>query len=384
MSPSTQNQNYDVIVVGGGVVGVSLAYHLVCEGAKTLLIDRQDVGRATAAGAGILSPPVSNNRSEIWFDLAIRAFDYYPALIDQLRADQDGETSYAVCGQLTVAVAEAELPEFSRTEEIVFERQRQRGTPSPDDLRLVTPDVAKTLLPPLAYVKRAIYYRHAARVNGRLLAQALQQAAEHRGLTMKQANVERLALDGYLVDGVIVEGNLIRGGMVAIAGGAWSNQFAAQLLLDIPVQPQRGQIIHFQVHDTETRDWPILKSRQGYYLVCWPGGRIVMGATREMDSGYAPYPTAAGIRKVLEELTWALPGLKQAELKEIRVGLRPKSKDSLPLLGQVPGVDNLYIATGHGSTGLQIGPYSAKLVADKMMNRQVAMDLTPFDVRRFM
>ena len=236
----------------------------------------------------------------------------------------------------------------------------------------------------MAPIKRATYHRQAARVDGRLLAQALRQAAAHRGLTIRQANVERLLLEGYLVDGVIADGETFRARTVAIAGGAWSNQFAEQLMIHIPVEPQRGQIIHLHLPGVETATWPIISSRQGYYLVCWPGGRIVVGATRETGSGFKPYTTVAGIHEVLGEALWVAPGLAEAEIKEIRIGLRPLTQDRLPVLGPTPGVDNLFLATGHGATGLQLGPYSGKLIADLMLGQPLESDISAFDVRRFL
>lgn len=375
---------FDAIVIGGGIVGAALAYHLVRGGAKTLLFDREDEGRATTAGAGILAPELSGNRSEAWFALAVAANAYYPPLIEQLQAEGGGETGYARCGSLMVAVAAEELADFNRTAQLIFERQKQRGRPAPEALHSISAAEAGERFPPLAPIQRALYYHDAARVDGQLLAGALRRAAEKQyGLVVKKAGVARLLLDGYLVDGVLAESEAYKAGAVVIAGGAWSNAFAAQLLLHIPVEPQRGQIAHLHLPGVETEAWPIIDSRDGYYLVCWPGGRVVVGATRETGSGFEPRQTVAGVRRLLNEVMWVAPGLALAEIKEFRVGLRPLTPDRLPVLGHVPGVDNLYLATGHGATGLQLGPYSGKLIADLMLGRPVETDLSAFDVRRF-
>src|SRR5262245_59049852 len=100
---------YDAIVIGGGVVGNATAYHLVSRGAKTLLIDRHDQGRATDAGAGILSPETSASEADTWFNFAVEAVNYYPILLEQLQNEGAGETGYARCGMLTVAVSEDEV-----------------------------------------------------------------------------------------------------------------------------------------------------------------------------------------------------------------------------------------------------------------------------------
>ena len=114
---------YDAIVVGGGIVGMATAYHLVCAGAKTLLIDRGDRGRATDAGAGILSPETNSRDPDAWFQFAVAAVDYYPTLVQRLQEEQSGDTGYARCGQLVVAVSEDEFAPFERARQLIVDRQ---------------------------------------------------------------------------------------------------------------------------------------------------------------------------------------------------------------------------------------------------------------------
>jgi D-amino-acid dehydrogenase len=383
----------DSIVIGGGIVGAATAYHLVRQGAKTLLLDRHDPGRATDAGAGILAPEASDAKSEAWFDFAVEAVGYYPTLIEQLQQEQEGDTGYAGCGRLTIAVSKDELERFEAARELIFARQKRRGLPKPDDLHDLASDEAQRLFPPLAPVLGAIYYRRAARVDGRLLAQALCRAAERQGLSIKQADVERLIvqparLEGAnlkkrAVTGVVVDGESIEAGNVVIAGGAWSHAFGEQLGLPLPVEPQRGQIIHLHLPDTDTTTWPMISAFRGHYMVPWPDQRVVVGATREDETGFQPYPTAAGIQEVLSEALRVAPGLAQARLQEIRVGLRPQTVDRLPILGPVPNIEHIYLATGHGPTGLQLGPYSGKLIADMISGQRLETDISSFEVARF-
>ena len=116
----------------------------------------------------------------------------------------------------------------------------------------------------------------------------------------------------------------------------------------------------------------------------WPGGRVAVGATRETNSGYAAYATVSGVREVLHEALRLAPGLSDAAIDDIRVGLRPYTSDHLPLLGAVPGVNGIYLATGHGPTGLTLGPFSAKLVVEQALEQPLAWDLAPFSVARFL
>jgi glycine/D-amino acid oxidase-like deaminating enzyme len=374
---------YDAIVVGGGVVGMSTAYHLLRGGAKTLVIDRADQGRATDAGAGILSPETNSRDPDAWFDFAVEAVAYYPALLQALQADDAGDTGYAQCGQMIVAVSEDEHEAFERAKRLIFSRQRQRGTPSAEDLHEASASAARTLFPGLAPVYGAIYHRRAARVDGRLLNQALRRAAVRRGLVIRQGGVERLIIQNHAITGVLVEGETLSAGKVVIAGGAWSQAFGVQLGIEIPVAPQRGQIIHLGLSHTDTAAWPMISAFHGHYMVPWPDQRVVVGATRETGSGFRPYATAAGVREVLSEALRVAPGLAAAEIRDIRVGLRPYSADTMPVLGPVPGVRDISLATGHGPTGLTLGPYSGKVVADTILGTQPPVDLSAFYVTRF-
>ena len=125
---------YDAIVIGGGVVGISAAYHLVCDGAKTLLVDRRDAGRATDAGAGILSPATNTRDPDPWLRLAAFASVYYPQLVDNLQVEQDGDTGFATCGMMLVAVSYDEIESFAIARQHIFNRRDQRGEPAEEDL----------------------------------------------------------------------------------------------------------------------------------------------------------------------------------------------------------------------------------------------------------
>jgi D-amino-acid dehydrogenase len=370
---------YDAIVVGGGVVGASAAYHLVREGARTLLLDRRDRGRATDAGAGILLPATDPEARDPIERFEARAAAYYPLLIGCLRSDDAGDTGYSVCGSLTVAVDEDELAHLDQIRTGLRRWRATRGGGCAE----VRPDQARALFPPLAQVRGAIHCAGGARVDGRLLAGALVQAARARGLEVREASVDRLVVEQSVAIGVLAAGERIAGGHVVIAAGAWSQELGRRLGIAIPVEPQRGQIIHLALPDVDTSAWPIVLPFRRHYLVPWDDGRVVVGATRETGSGFRPQTSAAGVLEVLAEALRVAPGLGQAEIREIRVGLRPASPDGLPILGPVPGVANLHLATGHGPVGLQLGPYSGKVVADTIAHGAAAIDLGPFSLPRF-
>ncbi len=169
---------------------------------------------------------------------------------------------------------------------------------------------------------------------------------------------------------------------VVIVGGAWTARVAEQLGVQLPVGPVRGQIIHMGVAGHDTGAWPIVQPVYGYYMVPWADHRVAVGATVE-DAGFAAAVTAGGVYEVLRETLRVMPGLADATLGEVRVGLRPVSVDDSPILGAVPGVANMFVATGHGANGLLLGPVSGALVADVVCGRDPALDIAPFSAARF-
>lgn len=373
---------YDVIVIGGGIVGTATAYHLTRGGAKTLLIDRQDPGRATDAGAGILSAETYSGESEAWFAFALAAADDYPQLIAAIEPYANDDLGYGPCPKATVAVGADEIEGFEKAKRAVLERQRRGGRPTADELREVTPAAMREIFPALAEVRGALYFGKSARVDGRRLTAAMLRAGRAHGLVERQGRVEQLAVRNGVAAGVVADGETVGANAVVIAGGAWSSQFEQQLGARIPVEPQRGQLVHLRVTDHDTSSWPIVECFRGHYLVPWPGGHVVAGATRETGAGFATTPTAGGLTEVLGEAFRLVPCLRQAEVVEVRVGLRPLSADRMPLLGPVPAIRGAMLATGHGSTGLQLGPYSGKVTADLLLGAP-SFDLTPFSVDRF-
>jgi D-amino-acid dehydrogenase len=374
---------YDCIVVGGGIVGTSTAYHLVRAGVDTLLVDRRDDGRATTAGAGIVSPATSGHGyPDAWFAFGAAAASYYERLDARLREAVDDETGYAPCDLLTVAVDEDELAPFEAKLDDVRERQRRLGTPAEGTLEPLTPDEATAAHPALGDVRRAFRYTDAARLDGEAFTDALRRAATAHGLHLERADAETIRIEDGAVTGVVTDAATHEATNVVVAGGAWSAAFGAQLGVEIPVEPRRGQLVHLDA-GTATADWPIVTAFHDHYLVPWGDGRVVAGATREAGSGLDPRRTAAGVRDVLDEALRVAPDLGDATLVETRVGLRPISADRLPVLGPVPDVDGAYLATGHGATGLTLGPYSGKVVAEAVRGASPSSDLTPFGVRRF-
>src|SRR5262249_20194231 len=189
------------------------------------------------------------------------------------------------------------------------------------------------------------------------------------------------------VETVAVEDERLPTAAVVLASGAWSAALGEGLGVALPVFPQRGQILHLELADVDTGRWPIVVGSHSHYLLTFPPQRVVAGATREDESGFDVRMTGGGVHEALGEALRLAPGLADATLREVRVGLRPASPDGLPILGRLPGWENVYVATGHGPSGLQLGPYSGLLVAGLALGDSAPppdqLDLTPFAPERF-
>ncbi len=371
----------EIVVIGGGIVGQGAAYELASAGVSVTLIDRADDGQATAAGAGILSPGTGALGAGPLRPLAAAALAFYPDLIARLAEDGERETGFAICGGLFVATSEEEAERLPERLAAIEER-RASGMANIGDVTMLDGAAARKLFPPLADVPGAIGLSGIGRVDGRLMRDALRRAATKRGATIIRGNAEIVRVGGRAT-GVRVDGRTIAADAIVVAGGAWTAALGAALGVTLPLYPQRGQILHLDVPGTTTSAWPVILGFGSQYLLAFPEHRVVAGATREHESGYDYRMTAGGVHEVLGEALRVAPGLATATVAEIRIGLRPTSPDGLPVLGRVPGYDNVFVATGHGASGLQLGPHSGATVARMAQGHAADLDLAAFAAERF-
>jgi D-amino-acid dehydrogenase len=359
-----------VVVVGSGIAGAGAAYHLARRGAGVVVVDDARPGVATAAGAGIVSPWAGAD--EALFTFAGAAAGYYPDLVAALAEDTDEPTSYAVVGGLVVGRDEGALREVHRRV-----AARAAGHPAAGEVSLLEPAQARALFPPLHPGLAAVHVSGGARVDGRRVRASLLDAARRRGAELRTGTA---ALTGA---GVRVDGEQVEADAVIVAAGAWSGELLAPLGVGLPVAPQRGQITHLGV-GADTARWPVLSPLgSGHYLLAFPGGRVVAGATRETGSGFDHRVTAAGQLEVLEQALAVAPGLRDATLLETRVGFRPATPDGLPVLGRLPGHPEIVLATGFGPTGLTLAPLAGALVAEVVLGEEPRIDLAPYRPDRF-
>jgi glycine/D-amino acid oxidase-like deaminating enzyme len=362
-----------LIVVGSGIVGASCAYAATSLGAEAVLVDAAKPGRATAAGAGIICPWSAQVTDPAWCALAYAAAREYPSLMASLADLGETDASYRRVGALALAEGEEDRERIR-----LALTARRAEAPEIGEVTGLSGAEARQLFPPLRADAAAVYIGGAARVDGRELAAALTRAAARQGAVVRPGEA-RLARDRDRVAGVRVGGELIEGDAVVAATGAWTRSFLRVMGLAVPVEAQRGQIMHISLGGVDTSRWPVvLPGASGHYLLAFDGGRIVAGATRETGSGLDYRVTPAGLAEILGQALAVAPGLADGTYLETRVGFRPVGPGIRPLLGPVPGLDGLVVATGLGATGLTMGPLAGALAAQSALGLPPVIDLEPF------
>ncbi len=367
-----------VIIVGSGIVGASCAYTASSRGADVMLVDAALPGQATAAGAGIVCPWSSSQADDpVWYDFACASARYYPRLVAELAARGETDLGYGQVGGLILA----ESPEQQETvrQQILARRDQ---APEIGDVAALSGSEARALFPPLRADSAAVRVGGACRVDGRLLAGSLARAATARGAVLTSSRAELVCRSGRAT-GVMLKGQFVEADAVVAATGAWTASFMEPAGVTIAVTPQRGQIVHLSVESADTSRWPVLlPTASSHYLLAFDGSRVVVGATREPGTGFDYRVTPGGLAQVLEQALNVAPGLATATYLETRVGFRPMSPDARPLLGPVPGVEGLVVATGLGPTGLTMGPYVGAIAALVALGEPPGVDLGPVNPLR--
>ncbi|MGL4551696.1 MAG: glycine oxidase ThiO [Gemmataceae bacterium] len=355
----------DVLIVGGGVIGLTTAYYLARDGVRVTLVEAGEVGRqASWAGAGILTPGDPERARTPADRLRTVSVGLYPGLSAALREETGLDNGYRVCGGVELpddGQDAADLP----TEEWHAEGARVEPVPAGGLAEatggLVEGAAAAVRLPDMAQVRNP---RH---------LQALQAACVRRGVTL---------LPGWPVAevrpyGVAGERGRLVAGKVLVAGGAWTGQVLASHGLRLPVRPVRGQMVQLRL--PPGRRPIVLQGKR--YLVPREDGLTLVGSTEE-EAGFDAVPTDDGVAGLLAFARGLGPALGTAPVERTWAGLRPASADGLPYLGEVPGAAGLSVAAGHFRSGLQLSPGTGLVMSQLLTGKEPAVPLEAFRVGR--
>ena len=363
-----------IVVIGAGILGASTAYHLAKLGAEVTLVDGEDPGQATDAAAGIVCPWLSQRRNKAWYQLAKGGARYYPELIAQLEADGEQETGYKQVGAISLHTEMNKLEQMAERARI-----RREDAPEIGEISILSPAETKKLFPPLAEEFGSVHVSGGARVNGRALRESLIRASIKNGVTFLKGNAS-LLMQGSKVVGMKLVEKICWADEVIITAGAWAKELLQPLGVHFLVKPQKAQIIHLELPETDTSQWPVVIPPKNHYILTFENGRVVVGSTHENESGFDRRTTAGGIHEILSKALEVAPGLSESTYLETRVGFRPFTPGFLPVTGVLPNFEGIYVANGLGASGLTSGPYLGAELAKLVLGIPTEIDLSSYDV----
>jgi glycine oxidase len=357
---------YDVIVIGGGVVGLSIARELA--GRKSvLLLDRGATGQGTSrAAAGMLTPLSEADDQDPLFQLSCASLAMYDGFIEELRAESGLDIDYSKAGLLFLASSE----ETAATLRQRFEWEHRAGF----RVELLSADEVLKKEPLItASVINALFMPGERSVAPRRLVNALRESCFRRGAEIRTG----VHVDAVSPNAIHFGRTTIEASSIIIASGVWSSEFGG-LKPQIPVSPRKGQILSLAMPAGAFRHM----IRWGHsYFVPRNTGELIVGATNE-DAGFDLAVTPAGLGRLLMDAQAISSHVGCYPILETWTGLRPATPDGLPILGptDVPGI---YYATGHYRNGILLAPITASIVADFVEGRKPAIDIQPCSPSRF-
>jgi glycine oxidase len=365
----------DVIVVGAGAIGTSIAYQLAKAGLKVTVFERGQVGgEATGASAGMIQINPDRSTPAALSALETESARLYPALAGELLHRTGMDIGYRSAPLLHVALHDGEEPRLRAHRAW----QVDHGVAVAWVDRSAALDLEPALNPD---IRGALHYPENHQLMPRALARALAKAAVDLGAVVREgASIDRLLTDGDRVIGVAIGGEAVHASEVVMANGAWASAWSDVLHTPIPVRPVRGQMVALRTIGTALRT--VVSSNEGYALTK-PDGSTYVGTTVE-EAGYDARPTAAGIAGLLALGPRLSPRLADATVAAAWAGLRPATSDGLPLLGRLPGWQGISIAAGHFRDGILLAPITGELVADILARRRPRLPLEAFDPSRFL
>ena len=355
----------DILITGGGVIGLTAAYYLAQTGAKIEIVDRGDFGgEASWAGAGIL-PPGNPALARLPFDrLRALSASVFHELSTQLRDETGIDNGYLVCGGIELGDVDLALVHEWREEGVALEELDASG------IRRLEP----ALQTPGGY-----FFPDMAQVRNPRHVKALVAACAKLGVRFRTGTpVTGLLHAGGKVQALRTPAGNLGAGKFLVTAGAWTDSLLAELGCPLGIRPIRGQIALLRTTVPILR-WIVLSGKR--YLVPRPDGRVLVGSTEE-DAGFDKRTTAEAIGDLLRYAVDLVPDLGGAQVERTWAGLRPGSADGLPSIGPLPGFDNLWVAAGHFRSGIQLSPATGMVVRDLLLGRAPPVAVESFRVDR--
>ncbi|MEO6044119.1 MAG: glycine oxidase ThiO [Tepidiformaceae bacterium] len=371
------NGHSDLVVIGGGMVGLSVAYEAASRGLKVAVVERDRVaGGAGHAAAGMLAPASEAEAcDQALTDFALDSCGRYPEFVARLERDSGLGCGYRKEGSLLVALNRDHAEEFDRLAAF----QRRFG------LHVELLSAAEVLDREPAVSSKAVgglFAPDDRQVDPRRLQRALVAGIRRVGGTIVQhARVTSVDTAGDRVTGVTFmragEQHAFAAGSIVLAAGAWIAGLPVAAARSLPMRPIKGQILRLHGRPLVSH---VLRTPE-VYIVPRESGELVVGATAE-DMGFDERRTAGAAFELLRESFRLLPGIAELDVSEHTVGFRPALRDALPAIGPI-GPRGLFAATGHYRHGVMLSPATAMLLIDWIVSGTVSPLLVPFEPSRF-
>jgi glycine oxidase len=373
------HETAEVVVIGGGVIGLMIARQLVLRGLKDVtLIERGSLGaEASYAAGGILAPQAEADRADDFFRLSCQSRDLYPALASSLLAETGVDIELERSGTLYLAFTDEDEGELEKR----YEWQAQAGL---EVQKLAAADTRALESCVSENVRAALHFPLDIQVENRRLLTALIKANEESGVRLVTGvGVESVNVEHEQVSGLTTSQGSISTRRVVLAGGAWTSSISIRHAASggwrsVKIQPVRGQMICFQTKPRLARH--VLYSPRGY-LVPRLDGRLLAGSTTE-HVGFSKEVTVGGVAKILSQAIEIASALRTLPIAESWAGLRPRAEDDLPVLGPSE-IAGLFYATGHYRNGILLAPITAQLIAEAILGNVVSPLLNRFAPDRF-
>ena len=362
----------EVLIIGGGVIGLSTARELRKRGVGSIsIVERGKVGReASWAAAGMLSPDIEADPNGHFYRLCRRSLSMYPQFADELFAETGVDIELDRAGTLAVGF------ENSDDLESIYREQRMAGV----NVRSLTTRDVLELEPNLSdRVTSALFYVDNWQVENRKLLKALNTFCMRHEIGIKEdSTVERLLIENGKVVGVETGSGRVTAEHVVLATGAWTSLIKiGDSGMPFEIKPVLGQMICFAPNENLLHC--VIHSQRGY-LVPKQDGRILAGSTSE-DRGFEKGVTDEVVMQLHDMAAEIVPALADESMVDSWSGLRPCSSDQLPVIGNIAGISNLTIATGHYRNGILLAPGTAQIVADHLTEGIAFPE--PFSPQRF-
>lgn len=363
-----------IIIIGSGIVGATCAYQLANNNVQVTIVDANIDGRATSAAAGIICPWVTKRRNKAWYTLARNGAAYYQNLISQLARDGFQNTGFKRVGAIRL---HENLDNIKELQEIA--NSRREFAPEIGETQILTPKKVLQYFPFIEDDYYGLWIEGAARVDGRLLRNALLNAAQNKGVQIINEHAT-LSRCNQNVDGVFIKNQFLEADQVIATNGVWMRELFASIDINMQIQAQKGEVIHLQIDEMDTDTLPVIMPPNNQYILSFDHGKIVIGASHHHVKELDTRVTFEGTKYILDQALRMAPGLQKSNILETRVGFRPFTFNHLPVFGTVPGLDNVSIANGLGASGLTTGPYIGKQLAKIALGEATDLPISPYDV----